>query len=163
MKKIILAISFLFICLFSNAQENNKLNKMINESLLSYINWISDLTSKTCKNCEEHAFYICIDNYLNNFSFSEEILNKNVKFISLTNLKGLPNSFRSKLKKGITTLFVGINLSNNQLEIRVSDKELKLKGKKHLYIAISNWGIYTYEYVCDKQEWELKETKYGGV
>lgn len=30
MRKIIIAISFVFICLFSNAQEKNQLDKMIN-------------------------------------------------------------------------------------------------------------------------------------
>jgi hypothetical protein len=88
---------------------------------------------------------------------------QNVTFFSLNNLEGLPNSFKSKLKKGIKTLFVGINLSNSQLIITVTGRGVKRFKNKHIGITIADWDICTYEYSCEKQEWELKETKYGGV
>ena len=88
MKKIIIAMSLLCICFFSNAQENNQLNEMLNESLLLYLDWKSDLRSKAVEVGKNNIPFICVDNFPINFSFSEEILKKDVKFMSLQNLSG---------------------------------------------------------------------------
>jgi len=160
MKRIIVTIGFVFICLFSNAQENKQLNKMINTSLLSYLDWKSDLINKTCKDCGEYAPYICVDSYPNNFSFSEAIQKRNVKFMSLQNLSG-----QKELKKGKKYEFVLMELSleKNRITITLSGKDVSIPKKNHLHIVAVDWGIFTYEYSCDKQEWELKKTKFGGI
>lgn len=160
MRKIIIAISFVFICLFSNAQEKNQLNKMINTCLLSYLDWRSDFISKTSKDRVEYTPYICLDSYPNDFSFSEEVQKRNVKFMSLQNLSG-----QKKLKKGkeYEFIFMGMSLERNRMTITLSGKGVSIPKKNHLNIATLDWGIFIYEYSCDKQEWKLEETKFGGI
>jgi hypothetical protein len=81
----------------------------------------------------------------------------------LNNLEGLPNAFKSKLNKGIKTLFIKMTLSNKQLDVTISAWVVKRLKKNNKSIAISDCGIFTYEYSCDSQIWELKETKFGGI
>jgi hypothetical protein len=144
----------------NSIQRQYQLNKMINGSLLLYLDWKSDLTGKTCKSCGEYAPYICIDNYPSNFSFSEEILNRNVRFMSLQNLSG-----QNELKKGKEHgfVFMGISLEKNQITITLSGKNVSIPKKNHLNVAVVDWGTYTYEYSCENQKWILVETKYGGI
>jgi hypothetical protein len=141
-------------------QRQYQLNKMINESLLSYLNWKSDLISRTCQNCKEYASYICVDNYPSNFSFSKEIQKRNVKFMSLQNLSG-----QKELKKGkgYGFVFLGISLDQNRIIITVSGKGVSIPKKNHLHMVVGDWGVFTYDYSCENQQWILIETKYGGI
>ncbi|MGL5919819.1 MAG: hypothetical protein ACRCZQ_04870, partial [Bacteroidales bacterium] len=68
-----------------------------------------------------------------------------------------------RLKKGIKTLFVGLKISHNQIIITVSGRVVKRVKKNNTSIGICDWCVSIYEYSCEKQKWELKETKYGGV
>lgn len=155
-----IVMSLLCICFFSNAQEKNKLNEMLNESLLLYLDWQSDLRSKAVKVGKNNYLYICVDNYPNNFSFSEEILKKDVKFMSLQNLSG-----QKELKKNreYRFIFTAISLEKNQISITVFGKNVFLPKKNHLHVVAADRGVFTYEYSCDKQEWKLKEKNFGGV
>ena len=74
MKTKVAIIGFIYVCSLLNAQDSNQINNMINELLLLlYLE----------RQLETSSEVICLDNYPVNFSFSEEILEKDVKFMSL--------------------------------------------------------------------------------
>ena len=165
MNKIIFVISFVIVCPLLNAQENSQLDKMINESIMSYLNHFVDLRNETCRNCGEYDIYICLDGYPRNFVFSEEIKGMNnvkdmkrVKFVSLMNLSG-----QKELKKGkwYGVVFPGISLEKNRLIISATMGSISISKTNQLQKSFIDWGIYTYEYNDDKQEWILIKTEYG--
>lgn len=49
------------------------------------------------------------------------------------------------------------------LAITIAGRGVKRINKNNIHVVIGDWGVFAYEYSCNKQEWELKETKYGGI
>jgi YD repeat-containing protein len=141
-------------------QNDNQLNSMIVSSIDSYIRSDKELVKQGFSLRDTSYYYVCIDGLPSDFH-SDSL--QNVVFFSLNNLEGLPNAFKSKLNKGIKTLFVKISLSNQRLEISISGRGVKRLGKNNLSILIGDWSIFIYEYSCNSQIWELKETKFGGI
>lgn len=160
MKRIVSFIVVLFVLFQLKGQENNQLDKIVISAIKSYIISNKDLVKNKFSLQDTSRYYICMDGLPTDFPYNNV---QDATFFSLSNLKGLPNSFKRKLKKGINALFIGLNISNNQIIITVSGRIVKRLKKNNLNIAISGWGIFTYEYSCEKQKWELKEPKYGGV
>ena len=167
MKKIIFVVSFVLVCSLSSAQEGSQLDKMINESLFSYLNNWADSYSRVCRDCKEYDIYICLDGYPRNFVFSEEIRNmknlkgmRSVKFVSFMNLSG-----QKELKRGkwYGVVFPGISLEKNRLIISVTKGSISVTGNNQLKKSFYDWGNYTYEYFPDKQEWILVKTEYDGL
>lgn len=148
MKKMVVFICYLCVCLVSNAQGNNQLNEMINECLLQYLDH-SGISP-----------YICLDNYPDTFSFSEDILKKDVKFMSLHNLHG---QRELKRKKEYPFLFTAIELENNKIKISIFRKTVVLHSKNQLQIQVADWGVFTYEYSCSQSNWKLREHIFGGI
>ncbi len=157
MKARTLVVVFLFVGLFPKI-EGKDLNELINNSLLLYLEWQSNIVNKPLK--DNKTIYICLDNYPSNFSFSEKILKKDVKFMSLQNI-----SYQKELKKkeNYRFLFIAICLEQNHLIIKVFGKDVLIHNKNNVQVAVVDWGIFNYEFSCDRQEWELKEKKFGGV
>lgn len=160
MKRIVSFIVVLFVLFQLKGQENNQLNKIIISAIKSYIINNKDFVRNKFSLQETSRYYICRDGLPADFSYDNI---QDVTSFSLNNLDGLPIQLKNKFRKGIKALFVGLKISNNQITITVSGRIVRLLKKHNLNIAISDWGISTYEYSCEKQEWELKETKYGGV
>ena len=160
MKKIGIFIVLISISSKLVGQNNNQLNEMIVESLRSYLSYSSELRKKVCANCEKYDTYICKDGLPLNFPYDSL---PNVTFFSVDFFRAYSNPLKKQLQKGIGTLFVSFSLNNNQLQITVTSKSVKLMNKKTIGVGLSDWGNYFYEYSCEKQEWALKETKYGGV
>ena len=161
MKKILIFIVlFLVSSQLILGQDKNQLNKMIISSINSYIEWNNDFVRRGISLVDTSHYYVCMDGLPSDFPFGSF---QNVTFFSLNNLEGLPSSFKSKLKKGIKTVFIGMNLSDNQLVFSVSGRGVQWLKKNNINIVMGDWGIFTYEYSCEKQEWELRETKYGGI
>ncbi|OPZ99266.1 MAG: hypothetical protein BWY72_00437 [Bacteroidetes bacterium ADurb.Bin416] len=160
MKRIVGVILFLFVLFQLKGQENNQLDKILVSAIESYITNNKDLARKRMSVQDTSRYYICMDGLPAGFPFDSV---QNVAFFSLNNIDGLANPIKNKLKKGIKTLFVGIKISKNQIIITISEQIIRQLKKKKLNIAISDWGIFTYEYSCEKQKWELKEPKYGGI
>jgi hypothetical protein len=142
-------------------QRQYLLNKMITSSINSYIENHKNLVRQGYGLKDTIHYYICWDGLPADFPYRS--VQQNGTFFSLYNLSSLPGYFKRTLKKGIKTLFVGINLSNNQFVITIAGRGVKLVGKEYIHITIGDWGIFTYEYSCEKQKWELKESRYGGV
>lgn len=159
MKRICFFTVVLFLCFHSKGQENNQLNEMIISSVNSYISWKNDLR-KNLGWQHSSNYYICQDGFPRNFPFDSL---QNVIYGSLENIEGLSSTYKKKLNKGIGFLFVGIEITDNRLFIAVSGRNVKRTKKNNVNIALVDWGHYFYEYSCEKQKWELKETKYGGV
>lgn len=141
-------------------QNSNQLNEMIIASLRSYLSYNLELQKKVCANCEKHDTYICKDGLPRNFPYDTL---QNVTFFSVDFFRVYSNPLKKQLQKGIGALFVSFELNNNQLQITISSKNVKLINKKTIGVGLSSWGNYFYEYSCEKQEWELKATKYEGV
>ena len=160
MKRISFVIVVLFMFFQSKGQETNQLNEMINSSINSYIVWSNDFVKQGISLRDTCQYYVCKDGFPADFPFSSM---QNVTFFSLHNLNGLPKSFQKELKKGISACFVWIKLTGKQLVITVGGRGVKLIKKNNIGISVGDWGIFTYEYSCNKQEWELKETKFGGI
>jgi hypothetical protein len=160
MKKI-----WLFIVLFSVSspligQNKNQLNEIIISSINSYIERNNDFVKRGVSLTDTSSHYICIDGLPINFPFDSIY---SATFFSLNNLNGLPKTFKSKLKKGIKNLAVDIKLSENQITVTITGRELKYTKKNNISVAVGDWGIYIYEYSCEKHEWVLEEVSYGGV
>jgi hypothetical protein len=161
MKKIWFLIAIFFISSQLNGQRINHLDNMIISSLNSFIAESNDNVRRGIVRADTTYYYVCTDGLPALFPYDSL---KNVAFFSLQNLEGLPNSFKRKLNKGINALFVNIRLTNNQLIITVSDNSVRRIKKNHIGIATGfHFGFFTYEYSCDKQEWKLQETKFGGI
>jgi hypothetical protein len=141
-------------------QSQEPLNKIIISSINSYIISDKDLVKQGFSLSDTSRYYICMDGLPADFPYDSI---QNATFFSLKNIEGVPNVIKRKLKKGIGVLFVGIKISNNQLVITVAGRGVKRIKKRHISIVIGDWGIFTYEYSCEKQEWLLSKTEYGGI
>jgi len=146
---MVFLICYLCVCFVSNSQENNQLNEMINECLLLYLDHHSGISP-----------YICLDNYPDTFSFSEDILKKDVKFMSLHNLRG---QRVLKRKKEYPFLFTAIELENNQIKISIFRKTVVLYPNNQLQIQVADWGVFTYDYSCSQSKWKLRGLVFGGI
>ena len=153
---VISLLSFLF---FSSVPVDNQMYEMINESILLYLDWQSESINKTIRESENHDLYICMDNYPENISFSEDVLKKHIKFINRYDF-----SRRRELqkKKEYKFIFPAIQLDNNQIRITIFGKIVSYRNKQ-LHIAMVDWCVTTYEYSCNEQKWNLKETTVGGI
>jgi len=161
MKNIWVFIAFFFISGQLRGQQDNQINKLLIESILLYSDYDADLYSKVCKNCGIYTLpYVCKDGLPIDFPYDSL---QHISFFTLYNIEGYPNSFKKKLKNGISAWFVEIKLTNNLLDITVSSRNVKRIKKNHIGISIGDWGIFTYEYSCKNQQWSLVETKYGGT
>jgi hypothetical protein len=160
MKITVAVISLMCICCLSNAQENNQMNKMINESLSLYINWKSDITNESVRDRENSIPYICLDNYPATFSVLDEELKKKVKFMSLYNLSG-----QRELQRNIEYdfIFPEVFLDNNQIRITIFGKKASISRRKQLHIWAVERCVFTYVYSCDRQEWKLMDTVFEGI
>ena len=158
MKKIWI---FTVVFLLSNQLSGqNQLDNMIISSLNSFIAE-NNRPIKGIINLDTTHYYIRNDGLPLNFPY---VSMQNVTFFSLENIEGLPNSFKRKLNKGVRVLFVSTRLTDNQFVITVFNNSVRRIKKNHIGIEVgSHWGIFTYECSCEKREWELKETKYGGI
>lgn len=87
----------------------------------------------------------------------------NVTYFSVDFFRVYSNHLKKQLQKGIDVLFVSFKLKNNQLQVSITSKSVKLMNKKAIVVGLSNWCNCFYEYSCKKQEWELKENKFGGI
>lgn len=160
MKRIVSVIAVLFVLFQLKGQENNQLDKLVISSIKSYITDDKDLVRQGFSLMDTSRYYICMDGLPADFTYDSV---QNATFFSLKNIEGIPHFLKYKLKKGIKTLFVGLKISNNQIIITVSGRGVKRTKKNNISIVIGDWCVSIYEYSCEKQKWELKETKYGGV
>ena len=138
-----------------------QLNKMIVSSLNSFISESNNYVKRGIVIADTTHHYILKDGLPLTFPYNSL---KNVTFFSLENLEGLPDSFKKKLNKGARVFFVYIFLTDNQFVITVSHESVRRKKKNHIHIITGfHWGVFTYDYSCENQQWILVETKYGGL
>lgn len=134
---------------------------MLVESLRSFLIYKTELNKPTYKNQGKLIMpYVCKDGLPIDFTYDS--LQKTT-FFSVDFFKVYSAPLKKQLKKGIDVLFVNFDLKKGQLQIMVSSRNVKLIKKKHINIAIKDWGNYFYEYSCEKKEWRLKRIEYGGV
>lgn len=160
MKRIVSVIVVLFVLFQLKGQEMNQLNKIVISSIKLYIIDGKDLVRQRFSLQDTSCYYICMDGLPADFPYDSV---QNATFFSLKNIEGVPSFLKYKLKKGIKTLFIGLKISNNQIIITVTGRGVKRTKKNNISILTGDWGVFTYEYSCEKQKWELKEPKYGGV
>lgn len=160
MKRVLFLLLLFMSYLPSWSKNANQLNEFIVASLKSYISHNEDFRERV--GWEHNGFYyICKDGLPDDFPY-ENILN--VRFFSINKYEreSYKRSFKNTLNKGIAALFVSYRLNGNELRIQITVKLVTLH-KKWVSMGLIGWGIYTYEYSCESNKWELKETKYGGV
>jgi hypothetical protein len=160
MKKIFLIFVVSFLSFQIQGQEHNQLNEMIISSINLYITNDKGLVKQGFSLRDTSRYYICMEGLPEDFSYDGI---QNVTFFSLNNIEGVPNFLKHKLNKGIKMLFIGLKTSNNQLVISVKGRGVQRLKKKHLSIEIGDWGIFTYEYSCERKKWLLVKNKYGGI
>lgn len=134
-------------------EDDNQLNGILIESLRSCLKHYSDLKG-----------YICKDGLPADFPFDSI---QDVTFFSLWNISGLSTSLQKDLSKGKWSYFVSIELQGRKINITIERNHVtlikKFLRKRQIYIDISDWGIFTYEYSYEKQKWLLIKTEYGGI
>ena len=165
MKKICIFIAIFFILGQLKGQQDNQLNNILVESILLNLDYDVDLYNKVSGNRKDSRAYtlpyICKDGLPSHFPYDSL---QHINFFSLNNVDGQPNFFKKKLKKGMSAWFVGIKLTNNVITITISDEDIKrIKKNRVKHVVGFHWGIYTYEYSCEKQEWKLKDVKHTGI
>lgn len=159
MKRICIIILFIYISIPSIGQDNNQLNEMIIDCLLSYTDHISGLQSGGNDMTKTNSTYICKDGLPTDFPY-DRLFGFNI--ISVESWPLYQRSIKKEMKEGMRALFVSYSLNGNQLHIMVSDKRVKLIGNS-LYVELSDSGLYFFVYSCEKNTWELAETKYEGI
>jgi len=159
MKKIVIFI-ILFMFFQLKGQANNQQNEMIISSINSYITWKNSFVKGGITIRDTCHYYVCKDGLPNDFPYDSM---QNVTFLSLHNWNGLSKSFKKELKKGISLCFVWLKLTDRQLVVSIGGRGVKLIKKNNLGISVGDWGIFTYEYSCEKQKWLLVNTEYGGI
>lgn len=150
----------------SNAQQQNTINKMINDSMHSFLNWYFSFDDIINYREDRPILYVCTDYLPYGFAFSE-VFSQKSEFFSQKSVRFMSSYDIGKLKelkkeKGCDILLTTIELKQIYLTIKIKHWNLK-RRKKQLYMGYSCMGIYTYEYSCDDQEWKLIDTKYRGV
>jgi len=160
MKRVVVIITVFFVCFQLKGQECNQLNEIISSSINSYITWKNSFVKRGISVRDTCCLYICKDGLPADFPCDSM---QNVTFFSLNNWNGLSKSFQKELKKGIGACFVWLKLTENQLVVHIGGIGVKLIKKNHIGISVGDWGIFTYEYSCEKQKWLLTNTEYGGI
>lgn len=153
-------IAVLFVLLNLKGQESDHLDKLLISSIKSYITDDKELVRQRFSFMDTSRYYICMDGLPADFPYDSV---RNATFFSLKNIEGIPHFLKFKLKKGMKILFVGLKISNNQVVVTVAGRGVKRQKKNSISIVIGDWCVSIFEYSCEKQKWELKETKYGGV
>ena len=148
MKRIFVLFIILPLFFQAQGQEHDQLNEMITSSINLYITNDKSLVKQGFSLRDTTRYYICMDGLPEYFSYDGI---QNITFFSLNNIEGVPNFIKRKLNKGIKMLFIGLKTSSNQLVISVLGRGVKRLKKKHLSIEIGDWGIFTYEYSCEKK------------
>lgn len=104
--------------------------------------------------------YVCTDNYPPYFNFSNTISGISINYISLNNYL----AYEKILKQGIWIIILNsLILEKNNLKISFDIKKATLKKKNHLYLGLSEWATFIFEYSCNEQKWILINEKYSGV
>lgn len=83
MKKIAYIMCFLCICMCSNAKQQNTINKMINDSMHSFLNWYFSIADNINYGEDRPILYVCTDYLPYDFGFSEFFSQKSVRLYEL--------------------------------------------------------------------------------
>jgi len=126
MKKIAYIMCFLCICMCSNAQQQNTINKMINDSMHSFLNWYFSFDDIINYGEDRPILYVCTDYLPYDFGFSEFFSQKSVRFMSsydIGKLKELKK--RERVRHSLDYHRIKTKLFNNKnktLESETSQK-----------------------------------------
>ena len=133
---------------------------MIRNSIESYIENVDEFCTKRGLT-PPGVYYVCKVGLTTSFTRNDSIKSiPRVKYFSLDNYDS--RSFKKMLKKGFGAMFVETILHKNQIIIAVSDCSVS-NYKGFPAVGIKDWGIYTYEYSEDKEEWVLVKSEIGGI
>ena len=163
--KRLFSLFLLFISLNSFAQllilgKNNQLDIMIRNSIESYIEYIDEFFT-TRGLTPPGVYYVCKVGLSTSFTRNDSIKSiPRVKYFVLDNYDS--RSFKKFLKNGFDAMFIETQLHKNQIIIAVSACSVS-NYKGFPGVSIRDWGIYTYEYSEDKEDWVLVKSKYGGI
>lgn len=163
--KRLFSLLLLFISLNSFAQililgKNNQLDRMIRNSIESYIENVDEFCTKRGFT-PPGVYYVCKEGLTTSFTRNDSIRSiPRVKYVSLDNYDS--RSLKKMLKKGFGAMFVETKLHKNQIIIAVSDCSVS-NYKGFPAVGIKDWGIYTYEYSEDKEDWVLVKSEIGGI
>ena len=160
MKSTLIIFVILFFSCNLKGQNLSDLDSLINKSLVYYLENRKELNRKTIVSDSYFKnLYLLIDNFPRNIQFCEEVQKMQIPYISLIN----PPIKHMKKGNNYYVIFLNMTLQNNKLDIMFTDSVVTLVNKKSINQAISDWGIYTFEYSCQSQQWILVETKYSGI
>ena len=150
---------FIFLSIQAIGQDNNQLNEKIIDCLHSYVNHVADSHAGRGVSDGFSGTFLCKDGLPLDFPY--DVLS-GIKVISIESWPLYHQGFKKELKKGIRILYAHFSLNGNHLLITVSDRNVRLSNKM-ITTELSDWGIYDYEYSCDKAAWELTKTQYDGI
>lgn len=98
MKKIAYIMCFLCICMCSNAKQQNTINKMINDSMHSFLNWYFSIADNINYGEDRPILYVCTDYLPYDFGFSEFFSQKS-EFFSQKSVRFMSSYDIGKLKE----------------------------------------------------------------
>ena len=160
MKKRLLLFCLLVASFQLEGQNDDQMNEMISSSIQSYMSWKNDYVKQGFCLRDTSLYYVCSDGLPSGFPYDRV---GNAAFFSLKNVSGLPKAFRKKLNKGTGACFISMEMTGGQFVIWVSGKDVRLSNHRKIFIATSDWGIFTYKLSEDRQQWNLIKTEFGGI
>jgi hypothetical protein len=160
MKRFVLIITC-FIPFYFYGQKD-LLKDGIKEGLESYIEVLKEYKNRGIINSNDYfkKLRVCIDNYPPHYTFLDTISGMPINYISLKNC----SVYEKILKAGVWVIILNsLTLEKNNLIIKFDLKKATLKKKKHLYLGISDWATFIFEYSCTKEQWVLIDSKFSGI
>lgn len=130
------------------------------EVLFSQENTLDSLCFESFRSYRENTFhknnvsYMCVDGLPQNINFAK---NANIISYSLYNIRGLPRSFKKKLRHGFFSYFFEINLKENCVIIVLSVKKAQLLDNNIISLQIYEQQSFLFTYSNKEKKWVLKD------
>lgn len=101
-----------------------------------------------------NSVYICLDGMP---TTDIHLQNTKIVMFSLMNFGGLPKNIRTKLKQGLSVVFISVSLIKNKLYVYIAPKNVTMKNKKKLEISFVHSYSFEFVYIDTSNQWILEK------
>lgn len=161
--RIFFLIATILISTVSKSFGQNTLNSLICTEIESFVAGNQTNQSKPIESTGNEV-YLCVDGLPIAFEAdSLKITNHTVIRFSMHGLDNYDKHFRRKLKCGVPTLFVSVELINDILSIAVTERIVKVVSKNNVSLALCTWQKSNYKYSCARKKWTFVKRDFYGI
>ena len=161
--RILFLIVMISISTISRSFGQNTINSLICTEIESFVGGNQINQSKPIESTG-NVVYLCVDGLPIDFDAdSLKISNHTVIRFSMHGLYNYDKHFRRKLKCGVPTLFVSVELIYDILSITVTERIVKVVSKNNVSLALCTWQKSDYEYSCARKKWIFVNRDFHGI